>query len=101
MNTYEPGNTVTVSVMFTTNAVPKVPVDPTTIVLRVTDPIGLETAYTYGVDSVIKNSTGSYSFLIDALLSGIWSYRWEGDGVVDAASESRFLVKQSSFANPQ
>lgn len=99
MNTYPPGNIVTVSVLFTTNANPPVPADPTTVTLRVTDPTGLETDYTG--PQLVKASTGSYSYNLEVLLNGYWTYRWEGTGAVIAANESRFLVSQSAFPSPQ
>ena len=101
MNTYQPGNIVNMSVLFTTNAIPPVPVDPTTIVLRVTDPSGVETDYTYGPSNIIRVGTGNYSMALEVLLNGPWTYRWEGTGAVVAANENRFLVQESAFTNPQ
>lgn len=99
INTYQPGNVVTVSVLFTNNATPPVPADPTTVTLRVTDPNGVETATTGG--TLTKNSTGSYSYSFEVLTNGYWNYRWEGTGAVVAANESRFLVSKSVFPAPQ
>jgi uncharacterized protein YfaS (alpha-2-macroglobulin family) len=99
MNTYQPGNIVTLAVLFTTNDVPPIPADPTTVTLRVTDPSGTETAYTGG--QLNHTSTGDYSMDLEVLANGYWNYRWEGLGAIIAANESRFLVKQSAFPNPQ
>ena len=101
MNTYQPGNMVTMSVAFTNNATPPAAVDPTNIMLRVTDPNGVETDYTYALALVIKNSVGNYSKQLEVLTQGYWNYRWEGTGVVIAASETRFLVSNSAFPSPQ
>ena len=100
MNTYQPGNMVTLSVQFTTNATPPVPQDPSTVTLRVTDPNGVEIDYTYALGQVTKNSVGNYSMGLDVLTTGYWNYRWEGTGTVYAAQETRFLVAQSLFPNP-
>ena len=99
MNSYQPGNNVTLSVQFNTLA--GVAVDPTAIALRVVDPNGIETDYTYAASQVTKIGVGSYSCMIPVLTSGYWNYRWEGTGAVYAAMESRFLVAQTAFTNPQ
>ncbi len=101
MNKYQPGNMVVLSVLFTNNATPPVPVDPTTITLRVTDPDDVETDYTYALAQVAKVSTGNYSFQLEVLTQGYWNYRWEATGAVVAANETRFLVSQSAFPSPQ
>lgn len=100
-NTYQPGNVVKMSVLFTNNATPPVPTDPTTIILRVTDPTGVETPYTYALSQVTKDGVGAYSMQLEVLIAGYWNYRWEAEGTVTAATESRFLVSDSSFGNPQ
>ena len=99
-NIYQPGNVVILSVAFTTTATPPVPVDPTTIVLRVIDPNGKETDYSYSDGVLTKNSTGNYSYPLEVLLPGVWYYRFEGAGTVFAASEQNFLVSLSNFASP-
>ena len=57
--------------------------------------------YTYAASQVTKIGVGSYSCMIPVLTSGYWNYRWEGTGAVYAAMESRFLVAQTAFTNPQ
>jgi hypothetical protein len=101
MNTYQSGNIVTISVLFTNNAAPPVPVDPTNVTLRVTDPNGVETDYTYALLLVNKVSVGNYNVQLEVLTQGYWNYRWEGTGAVVAANETRFLVSQSVFPSPQ
>jgi len=91
---------VTLTVLFTNNATPPVATDPTTVLLRVTDPAGVETVYTYALAQVTKTSVGNYSFSLEVIAHGYWNYRWEAEGAVVAADESRFLVKQSIFPNP-
>jgi uncharacterized protein YfaS (alpha-2-macroglobulin family) len=98
-NSYIPGNIVTLTVLFTDNASPPNPADPTTVTLRITDPTGAESDYTGS--QLTKISTGSYSFQQEVLLTGWWNYRWEGIGAITAANEKRFNVQDSAFLNPQ
>ena len=98
MNQYQPGNLVTLTANFTNQA--GVATDPTTITLRVTDPLGVETDYTYALAQITKLSVGQYSMALAVLTAGYWNYRWEGTGTVYAAQETRFLVSASAFPNP-
>jgi hypothetical protein len=69
--------------------------DPTAIVARVLDP--LEIIQTFqGVD-VIKDAVGVYFVDLDVDVPGIWTYRFEGTGVVVAAEETAFYVERSAF----
>ena len=97
MNTYQSGNTIVLSAQFSA-VVGGAPVDPTSVTLRVVDPNGVETDYT---TQITKLGTGSYTYALQVLTSGYWNYRWEGLGAVFAALESRFLVSQTAFTNPQ
>lgn len=70
------------------------PVNPTTVVLELRDPLG--TVTTPGVSNA---STGVYKALVTPAIAGIWSVRWAGTGAVTAATEDRFEVKPSAFLN--
>ena len=92
---YEKGNEAKVSVSFVDasgNAT-----DPTVVELKVKKPSGLIIIYVYSLDEVTKSTTGSYykDLLLDE--SGVWFYRWEGIGAVNAAGESKFEVAPSEF----
>ena len=101
MNTYQPGNVVVMTVQFTNSATPPVPADPTSIALRVIDPSGVETDYTYLAGDLTKNSVGNYSYPLEVLLFGRWKYRFEGKGAIIAAAENLFQVSPSNFVSPQ
>ncbi len=93
MNRYQLGNPVTVQVTFTASTVP---VDPSTIKLRIRDSSQVETIYTSGF---LHPSTGVYQYQILPAFPGVWVYRWEGFGAVVAASEKSFEVVPSAFTN--
>jgi hypothetical protein len=96
MNTYPIGTTVVLPVVFK-DAVTLVLGDPTTVLLRVGDPTGAEVDYTVALGNVSHPSTGNYQATIAPRIPGIWRYRWEGKGVIVAASEGRFEVQPSLF----
>lgn len=96
MSVYVAGNLVRVSVQFADAQ--GTPVDPATVTLKVLDPAGVQTAYTFGqaVD-IVKNATGQYHCDIDAAVEGNWRYRWASTGSGQAAGEGSFSVQQSPF----
>ena len=97
MNTYLIGNAARASVRFI-NATTGAATDPTTVVLRVKDPVLTVTVYTYGVDAIlVKDSVGNYHLDIPLNSAGVWRYRWEGTGTNQAAAESQFTVTASTF----
>lgn len=98
MNTYEIGDEVTLTIRFRSRT--KVPVDPTTVTLKVRDPDGEETEYVYEASAIERTSTGAYSFALEPTKSGVWSYRWKGSGNVKVAREKAFSVKESEFSSP-
>jgi hypothetical protein len=80
----------------------EVDVDPDTVKLRVLSPSGVESEYTYVVDSassaVVKTSAGDYYCDVTPDESGRWFYRWETTGTnLTDASEGSFLVQYSQF----
>ena len=94
LNSYAPGNTVTLQGTFTDVATGAL-VDPTTIVCRTRDPAYNEVTYS-GV-AVARVSTGVYQTVVTPVLPGTWWYRFEGTGGVVAAAEFKFEVKPSIF----
>jgi hypothetical protein len=93
-NTYDKGDLVRVKATFTVNAVLT---DPTTITLKVKDPEGTVTTYTYAGGAVSKTSTGLYYKDVSVTNDGMWYYRFEGTGTVQSAGESSFRVRKSEF----
>ena len=70
--------------------------DPTTVTLRVQRHGDEETVYVYGTDAIVeKDSEGEYHADIDPTDKGLWHWRWEGIGAVEAAAEGVFLVTTS------
>src|SRR4030042_1401554 len=93
-NTYEIGDKVRIKATFTVSSVKT---DPTTITLRVKDPSGIITVYTYVGGTITKDATGMYHRDISITQSGEWFYRWEGTGAVETADEAYLVVENSEF----
>jgi len=54
-------------------------IDPTTVTLRIKNPAGTYTLYTYGVDvGLVRASTGHYHFLLTLASLGTYSGKWTG-----------------------
>lgn len=99
MNKYPFGSMVTLGANFTIVGA-STPIDPTTVILRVTDPNGAETVYS-GVQ-ITRITQGQYSCNVIANTApGFWNYRWEGAGAAVAADETRFYVNTTLFADAQ
>ena len=88
------GDLVRVSATFTVSGTAT---DPATVTLKVRDPSGTTTTYTYGAATVTKDSTGAYHRDVSATTAGRWLYRWEGTGTAQAAEEAAFDVEPSAF----
>lgn len=88
-NSYTLGQVVRLSVAFTDSAAAAV--DPTTVTLKIKDPVGAEVTKTYALSEVIKDSAGIYHFDHTPTLEGSHHYRWEGTAPSTAA-ESRFFM---------
>jgi hypothetical protein len=93
-NNYDEGDLVRLTAAFT---VASVATDPTTVTLKVKDPSGNVTTYTYALAEVTKDSTGNYHKDITIDEPGVWYYRWIGTGTVVAADEARLDVASSEF----
>ena len=93
-NTYDKGDAVRVKVTFT---VKSVNTDPTTITLRIKNPANVTTIYTYGAAEITRDDTGIYYKEISVNDDGMYHYRFEGTGTVEATSEHKFKVRASEF----
>lgn len=93
-NTYDKGDLIRVKATFTVSSVVT---DPTAITLKVKDPDGTITTYTYAGGSITKDSTGVYHKDLSVSNDGVWYYRFEGTGTCQAASENKFIVRKSEF----
>lgn len=97
--TFDIGDEVKMEVVFTNDS--NVAADPTTVTLKVKNPAGTVTTYTYAGGTVTKDGTGAYhkDFTIPSSGDSVggWEYRYEGTGAVTAAVENVFDVRESSF----
>jgi len=72
--------------------------DPGALLLKVKQPGGTATTYTYGVDAgLIRDAVGKYHLNLKLTLPGRWFYRWEATGAVEAASEGELAALPSAF----
>jgi hypothetical protein len=96
MSTYNIGDVVVVSVVFTAG---ENPVDPGGLKFYIRcNKIDEDTTYVYGTnDEVVKDDTGEYHVNVTPDDDGTWHYRWEGTGANAAAAEGEFLVRESHF----
>ena len=95
-NAYDIGDQVQLAAAFTDENGD--PADPTEVTFRIRKPDGTTTAYVYGVDAtVVQTSVGNYTCTVDIDQSGTWRYRWEGTEDPAAAGENIFTVRFSKF----
>jgi hypothetical protein len=91
--TYDPGDMISLNAQFYKED--GTVGDPTTVVLKIRSPLGLQNTYTPTHDGV-----GAYSYdyetdLLDA--SGRYTYRFEGTGAITSAEEKAFYLNPSDF----
>jgi len=72
-----------------------IPASPTTVICKVKDPTGAVTIYS-GI-SILNPSVGLFTHDYSIVQEGTYYYRFEGTGIIEAAAESVFLVKDSQF----
>lgn len=96
MNTWDKGDVVRLLIQF--KGLDGLHVDPTTVIVRVKDPVGVVTSYTYLIDAnLIKDGVGQYHRDIEPTIQGVWKYRWEGIGTNKGAEENAFMIRESEF----
>lgn len=97
MGIYQLGTAVTITETF---SVLGVPTNPTTVTYTVVDPLGVSTAYVFGVDPEVTNP-GVGIFVLDLPATtepGQWLYEIAGTGAVIANGSGEFTVLQSTIA---
>jgi hypothetical protein len=92
-NSYDVGNQVTCSVLFTNSS--NAPTDPTTITLRILPPGGPTQVFTYAASQLIRTGTGAYYYNFPTTLPGPHYYRFEGTGTLIATADNSFIVTSS------
>jgi len=93
-NIYDLGDLVQLKGNFTSGSVY---VDPSIIELRIRNPLGAYSSYTYASGAVKKSTTGRYYMDLFVNDEGQWWYRFYGSGTVIAADENYFVVEPSEF----
>lgn len=94
MNTYDIDTLVTVQSAFAT--ADGGAIDPSTVTLYVRDPSGAE--QTVAMGDLTHVGTGVFSYGLQAGLSGIWFYKWQGGGDVEVTSpDTAFFVRASKL----
>jgi hypothetical protein len=88
------GDSEALDVTFTTllNTV----VDPTTVAVRVENPAGTITTYTYPTD-IQKLSTGKYRMIVPITAAGTWNYNWVSTGTANGSEFGSFFVAKDAF----
>lgn len=66
--------------------------DPTNVYFELTNPAGTTVVLHYGVDPVIKDSTGVYHINVDANAVGLYQYHIYATGTGQAATFGAFNV---------
>lgn len=94
MGTYEIATTVELIGTFA-NAETGQSADPTTITLYLRDPDGNVTTFST-LPPLVKNSIGNYSYFVTPMISGKWTYKWQGVGTVIATSPDTFFIVNPS-----
>lgn len=70
--------------------------DPSGVTLKVVEPDGDTTTYTYlGSPALSKETTGRYYVDVQLTGAGMWSYRLAGTGSAQAAFEGQLHVRKS------
>jgi hypothetical protein len=97
MNLYDYGSPVIVSVSFLDQTVtPPVPINPVTVKLRILDPNNAEQVITSGFTNP---AVGQFNYTISCLVAGVWFYRWEGSGNIQAVADSLFVITATKFVD--
>ena len=91
MNTYQTEVIIPLKATFTTAT--GAPVTPTAITLTIETPLGA--IVTVGIPGLVNTGVGTYYYNYIPLSPGLYSYRYEADGVVQTAAESQFYVGPS------
>jgi hypothetical protein len=96
-NTYEKGDLVRLSAIFSVSGTAT---DPDSVTVKVKGPDKVEVPKVYGSDAeVVRDSAGNYHYDLTVDQFGRWFYRWEGTGAVEVAKDGHLFVKHSAFGD--
>lgn len=88
------GQALTLSATFRIDGEPK---DPTLVTLRTRSPSGVFVVTTR--EALANPSTGTWTHTVLADEAGVWHFRIEGAGIVDAVDEFEIDVHPSAFTS--
>ncbi len=71
--------------------------DPTIVKLYARTPSGSITVLTYPHEDLVRLSVGRYVGNVYASTAGLWTFRFEGAGVIDAVQDVQIDVLPSVF----
>lgn len=95
-NTYDIGDMVRMTFKFSTAA--GVPIDPSTMTVRLRVNAAAAVIYTYSVDvAVVKDSVGEYHLDYITLASGSHRYEGNGTGAATASEPGYFAVRVNAI----
>ena len=88
---YRVGDLITITGTLTTAEGDEL--DPSAVVVTITDPSGVADALTYGVDAeVVKDEVGIYHVDVDADEAGTWNYKFQSTGTGQGVDIGTFRV---------
>jgi hypothetical protein len=82
------------------NSLTGVYADPTTIILYIIDPNGVQTSQNWPGGAIIRDSLGHFHYLITPSISGNWTYKWRGSGTATATSPDTIFTVNASALIP-
>jgi hypothetical protein len=105
MEVYDKGDSAVLTATFRNSA--GTLVDPAVVKFRATNPAGLITNWTFGVDAqVVRSSVGVFVATLPVAVVGVWAYHWtteagtveDGELEVTALSTERTAAEQAARA---
>lgn len=97
-NTYDLGNVIRLSVVFT--QLGGAPIDPTAVQLNVRPYGGDIQTFTYALNQITRTGVGAYYCDFTPTTPGQYFYRFSGTGAAVAAGDGQFNVTDSNAIDP-
>lgn len=71
--------------------------DPTTVTLKLENPSGTQTTYTYAAGQIVRSAKGIYYRDVTPDAVGEWTYRYIGTGDAAGVAETTFRITPSEI----